>query len=46
MGLRLTSGRPEVAVPPSGLPPTDVELPDRAIGVEPGETCRPVLTDH
>ncbi|MFI8891624.1 glycoside hydrolase family 65 protein [Streptomyces paradoxus] len=44
--LRLTSGLLEIAVPPSVLPPIDVELPDRAIGVEPGETCRLVLTDR
>ncbi|PTH83504.1 trehalose 6-phosphate phosphorylase [Streptomyces sp. A244] len=44
--VRLTRGRLEIAVPPSGLPPIDVQLPDRAIGVEPGETCGLVLTDH
>ncbi|MGX5210925.1 glycoside hydrolase family 65 protein [Streptomyces violaceus] len=43
--LRLTSGQLEIAVPPSDLPPIDVELPDRAIGVQPGETCRLVLTE-
>ncbi|MFJ3622745.1 glycosyl hydrolase family 65 protein [Streptomyces iakyrus] len=44
--VRLTSGRLEIAVPPSGLPPIDVQLPDRAIGLEPGETCALVLTNH
>ncbi|MFB6846849.1 glycoside hydrolase family 65 protein [Streptomyces sp. NPDC056373] len=44
--LRLTSGRLEITVPPSGLPPIEVELPDRAVGVEPGETCRLALTDR
>jgi trehalose/maltose hydrolase-like predicted phosphorylase len=43
--LRLTSGQLEVAVPPSDLPPIDVELPDRAIGVQAGETARLLLTD-
>ncbi|WVG07506.1 glycosyl hydrolase family 65 protein [Streptomyces iakyrus] len=43
--LRLTSGQLEISVPPSDLPPIDVELPDRAIGVQPGETCRLVLTE-
>ncbi|MEU4464141.1 glycosyl hydrolase family 65 protein [Streptomyces sp. NPDC024017] len=43
--LRLTSGHVEIAVPPSGLPPIEIELPDRAIGVQPGETCRLALMD-
>ncbi|MEU2266807.1 glycosyl hydrolase family 65 protein [Streptomyces olindensis] len=43
--LRLESGLLEVAVPPSDLPPIDVRLPDRTIGVEPGETSRLLLPD-
>ncbi|GGY15832.1 glycoside hydrolase family 65 protein [Streptomyces djakartensis] len=43
--LRLTSGRLEIAVPPSDLPPIDVELPDRSVGVEPGETATLVVPD-
>ena len=43
--LRLTHGQLEIAVPPSDLPPIDVELPDRAIGVQAGETARLLLTD-
>ncbi|MFF7313497.1 glycosyl hydrolase family 65 protein [Streptomyces sp. NPDC008137] len=43
--LRLASGQLEISVPPSDLPPIDVELPDRAIGVQPGETCRLVLME-
>ncbi|GAA4323986.1 glycosyl hydrolase family 65 protein [Streptomyces venetus] len=43
--LRLTSGELEIAVPPSDLPPIDVELPDRAVGVEPGETATLVVPD-
>ncbi|MEV0241501.1 glycosyl hydrolase family 65 protein [Streptomyces sp. NPDC050674] len=43
--LRLTSGQLEIAVPPSDLAPIDVELPDRSIGVRPGETFRLILTD-
>ncbi|POX57266.1 trehalose 6-phosphate phosphorylase [Streptomyces sp. Ru71] len=38
--VRLESGRLEIAVPPSDLPPIDVRLPDRTIGVQPGRTCR------
>ncbi|EFL35765.1 trehalose 6-phosphate phosphorylase [Streptomyces viridochromogenes DSM 40736] len=43
--LRLTSGELEIAVPPSDLPPIDVELPDRSVGVEPGETATLVVPD-
>ncbi|MEV7083519.1 glycosyl hydrolase family 65 protein [Streptomyces sp. NPDC093516] len=43
--LRLTSGQLEISVPPSDLPPIDIELPDRAIGVQAGETARLLLTD-
>ncbi|MEU1850649.1 glycosyl hydrolase family 65 protein [Streptomyces sp. NPDC019990] len=43
--LRLTSGRLEISVPPSDLPPIDVELPDRSVGVEPGETATLVVPD-
>ncbi|MFF5369362.1 glycoside hydrolase family 65 protein [Streptomyces sp. NPDC013187] len=43
--LRLTSGRLKIAVPQSGLPPIDVELPDRSVAVAPGETRRLVLAD-
>ncbi|MEU6912809.1 glycoside hydrolase family 65 protein [Streptomyces olindensis] len=43
--LRLGSGLLEVTVPPSDLPPIDVRLPDRTVGVEPGETSRLLLPD-
>ncbi|MEG8279846.1 glycoside hydrolase family 65 protein [Streptomyces sp. AHA2] len=43
--LRLASGQLEISVPPSDLPPIEVELPDRGIGVQPGETCRLILTE-
>ncbi|MFI9749732.1 glycoside hydrolase family 65 protein [Streptomyces collinus] len=43
--LRLTSGRLEIAVPPSDLLPIDIQLPDRAVSVQPGETCRLLLPD-
>ncbi|MFF1442772.1 glycoside hydrolase family 65 protein [Streptomyces sp. NPDC058295] len=38
--LRLESGLLEVAVPPSDRAPIDIRLPDRAVRVQPGETCR------
>ena len=41
--LRLEPGRLEVTVPPSDRSPIDIRLPDRAVQVEPGETCRLVL---
>ncbi|MFD5911016.1 glycoside hydrolase family 65 protein [Streptomyces massasporeus] len=44
--LRLTSGQVEITVPPSGLPPIEIALPDRATGLRPGETCRLLLTDE
>ncbi|MFI6371498.1 glycoside hydrolase family 65 protein [Streptomyces sp. NPDC050546] len=37
--LRLTHGQLEIVVPPSDLMPIDIELPDRAVSVQPGETC-------
>ncbi|MFC9504848.1 glycoside hydrolase family 65 protein [Streptomyces sp. NPDC057002] len=43
--LRLTHGQLEIAVPPSDLMPIDIELPDRAVSVQPGETCRLFLAD-
>ncbi|MFF0968932.1 glycoside hydrolase family 65 protein [Streptomyces sp. NPDC003703] len=43
--LRMEHGRMEIAVPRSVCAPIDVRLPDRALGVEPGETCRILLTD-
>ena len=43
--LRLMSGRLEITVPPSDLLPIDIQLPDRAVSVQPGETCRLVLPD-
>ncbi|NEE05392.1 hypothetical protein G3M58_02965 [Streptomyces sp. SID7499] len=43
--LRLTSGQVEITVPPSGLPPIEIALPDRTTGMRPGETCRLLLTD-
>ena len=43
--LRLERGRLEIAVPSSDEAPIDVRLPDRAVCVQPGETCRLVLQD-
>ncbi|MFI1444224.1 glycoside hydrolase family 65 protein [Streptomyces fructofermentans] len=43
--LRLERERLEIAVPSSGRDPIDVRLPDRAVSVRPGETCRLVLPD-
>lgn len=43
--LRLNSGQVEITVPPSGLPPIEIALPDRTTGMWPGETCRLLLTD-
>jgi trehalose/maltose hydrolase-like predicted phosphorylase len=43
--LRLEHGRMEIAVPPSDRSPIDVRLPDRAVCVQPGETCRLVLPE-
>ncbi|MFE2070029.1 glycoside hydrolase family 65 protein [Streptomyces sp. NPDC059467] len=44
--LRLTRGRLEVTVPSSDEAPIDIRLPDRAVCVEPGDTCVLVLPDH
>ncbi|WP_174856075.1 glycoside hydrolase family 65 protein [Streptomyces hyaluromycini] len=44
--LRLERGRLEVTVPSSGESPIDIRLPDRAVCVEPGDTCVLVLPDH
>ncbi|MGW3989207.1 glycoside hydrolase family 65 protein [Streptomyces sp. NPDC004830] len=43
--LRLESGRLEITVPASDAPPVDVRLPDRAVGVGPGETSHLLLAD-
>ncbi|MEU1299666.1 glycoside hydrolase family 65 protein [Streptomyces shenzhenensis] len=43
--LRLECGKLEVAVPPSDLAPVDLRLPDRTVGVRPGETFLLVLAD-
>ncbi|MET8572703.1 glycosyl hydrolase family 65 protein [Streptomyces sp. NPDC004783] len=43
--FRLEHGRLEIAVPASGLLPIDVRLPDRAVRLQPGDTCRLVLPD-
>ncbi|UUU26077.1 glycoside hydrolase family 65 protein [Streptomyces sp. DSM 40750] len=46
-GVRLCMEREslEIAVPSSDLSPIDVRLPDRAVSVQPGETCQLVLAD-
>jgi trehalose/maltose hydrolase-like predicted phosphorylase len=41
--LRLEHGCLNIEVPSSDRSPIDVRLPDRAVNVEPGETCRLVL---
>ncbi|MFJ6565212.1 glycoside hydrolase family 65 protein [Streptomyces sp. NPDC091412] len=43
--LRLEHGRIRIAVPESDGPPIDVRLADRAVSVQPGETCALVLPD-
>ncbi|MEV7794441.1 glycosyl hydrolase family 65 protein [Streptomyces sp. NPDC087512] len=43
--FRLEHGLLEIAVPASGLLPIDVRLPDRAVRLQPGDTCRLVLPD-
>ncbi|MGW3445442.1 glycoside hydrolase family 65 protein [Streptomyces sp. NPDC001076] len=43
--LRLARGRLEMLVPPSDRSPIDIRLPDRAVRVKPGDTCRLVLPD-
>ncbi|NUK70088.1 glycoside hydrolase family 65 protein [Streptomyces lunaelactis] len=44
--LRMRPGQLEVGVPPSDRSPITIELPDRAVSVEPGESCRLTLRDH
>ena len=41
--LRLESGSLEISVPHSDRQPITVRLPDRTVGVEPGETSRLLL---
>ncbi|MFD1659274.1 glycoside hydrolase family 65 protein [Streptomyces caeni] len=43
--LRLERGSLEIAVPASDRDPIDVRLPDRAVCVRPGETCRLLLAE-
>ncbi|NUO41538.1 MAG: hypothetical protein HOV82_05810 [Streptomyces sp.] len=43
--LRLERGRLDIEVPSSDRSAIDIRLPDRAVSVEPGETCRLVPTD-
>ncbi|GHF36357.1 glycoside hydrolase family 65 protein [Streptomyces griseosporeus] len=43
--LRLARGLLQITVPPSDLPPIDVQLSDRAVSIQPGETCRLLLPD-
>ncbi|MFE4417992.1 glycoside hydrolase family 65 protein [Streptomyces sp. NPDC056817] len=43
--LRLEHGRIRIAVPESDGSPIDVRLADRAVGIQPGETCALVLPD-
>ncbi|MEU9671537.1 glycosyl hydrolase family 65 protein [Streptomyces bobili] len=43
--LRLRHGRLEIEVPPSGRSPIDVQLADRSVSVQPGETCRLLLQE-
>ncbi|WP_411149204.1 glycoside hydrolase family 65 protein [Streptomyces sp. A30] len=43
--LRLERGWLEIAVPASGRSTIDVHLPDRSVGVQPGEVCRLELPD-
>ncbi|MEU4495822.1 glycosyl hydrolase family 65 protein [Streptomyces sp. NPDC023998] len=44
--LRMRPGELEVGVPASGRLPIAIELPDRAVSVEPGESCRLTLPDR
>ncbi|WP_320777374.1 glycosyl hydrolase family 65 protein, partial [Streptomyces sp. CRN 30] len=44
--LRLERGMLEIAVPASDRRPIDVRLPDRAVRVQPGDSCRLVLPDR
>ncbi|MER6289791.1 glycoside hydrolase family 65 protein [Streptomyces sviceus] len=43
--LRLEHERLDIEVPSSDRSPIDIRLPDRAVSVEPGETCRLALAD-
>ncbi|GGZ19600.1 glycoside hydrolase family 65 protein [Streptomyces poonensis] len=43
--LRLERGRLEITVPASDRSPIDIRLPDRAVSVQPGETCHLVLPE-
>ncbi|MEU9166667.1 glycosyl hydrolase family 65 protein [Streptomyces sp. NPDC048420] len=43
--LRLEHSCLKIEVPSSDRSPIDIRLPDRAVSVEPGETCRLVLPD-
>ncbi|WP_112470947.1 glycoside hydrolase family 65 protein [Streptomyces triticisoli] len=43
--LRLEHDRVEIAVPASDRTPIDVRLPDRAVSVQPGESCRLILPE-
>lgn len=43
--IRLERGRLEITVPSSDRAPIDVRLPDRAVCVRPGRTCRLVLPE-
>ncbi len=43
--LRLERGKLEITVPSSDASPIDVRLPDRSVGVQPGETVRLELQD-
>ncbi|MFF9125441.1 glycoside hydrolase family 65 protein [Streptomyces sp. NPDC014889] len=45
VGLRLEHGRIRITVPESGGSPIEVRLADRAVSVQPGETCALVLPD-
>ncbi|MFD9219189.1 glycosyl hydrolase family 65 protein [Streptomyces sp. NPDC060064] len=44
--LRMRPGQLEVGVPPSDRLPIATELPDRAVSLVPGESCRLTLRDH
>ncbi|QLJ03696.1 glycoside hydrolase family 65 protein [Streptomyces sp. NEAU-sy36] len=45
IGVRLTRGQLEIAVPDSDGEPVDVRLPDRVVTVRPGRTVRLVLPE-
>ncbi|MGW0558767.1 glycoside hydrolase family 65 protein [Streptomyces sp. NPDC002926] len=44
--LRMRHGKLEVSVPASDRSPIAIVLPDRAVSVEPGESCRLTLRDR